>query len=438
MSDAPLYDAVLAAVQRGRSRFHTPGHAGREGVLPFPGAATFDLTEIPGLDALYEASGPILEAEKRAAQFFHAARTCLSAGGCTLCIQAMLSLAAQPGQKVILSRNAHRAAVYAAALLDLEPIWLWPVQGRCEPEEAARLIAQNPDVAAVYITSPDYCGRLSDIPGLAAVCRNKNIPLLVDNAHGSHLGMVPGCSHPLAQGAAMTACSAHKTLPVLTGGAWLNIADAQYAERAKDRMALFGSTSPSYLILVSLDLARCYCEQEGPAAFARLAERVARIKKLAQELGFSIPQGPVDPVRITLETHTVGRSAQEAAAFLREEGVEPEWADHYRVVLLPSPFHQESDFIRVEQALRKMPKGRPAVLEEVIPPPPARVCSVREALLMRTQETVSVLKAQGRVAGQPVCPCPPGIPVVMPGEVISREAVECLSNSGISWVSVLR
>ena len=155
----------------------------------------------------------------------------------------------------------------------------------------------------------------------------------------------------------MAACSAHKTLPVLTGGAWLQINDSRYLEGVKEAMSLFGSTSPSYPVMASLDLCRAWLEEEGQKAFQTLERRVGAVKKLAAAKGLGIPEGLTDPVRITLNTAKIGLTGQKAAQGFRECGVEPEYADDGFVVLIPSPFNTEEEFLRVERAIEAMPVG---------------------------------------------------------------------------------
>ena len=438
MYRAPLYEALQSAVRTGRSRFHTPGHGGDGCLFPFPDVAAFDMTEIEGLDALYEASGPILCAEELAARFFGAQRTLLSSGGCTLCIQTMLALALQPGEQVLMARNSHRAAIHTAALLDLQPVWVWPQEGRILPSDVENLLERNPSCRAVYITSPDYYGRISDIAALSAVCRTKGIPLLVDNAHGTHLGLVPGGRHPLQEGAAMTACSAHKTLPVLTAGAWLNIAQKDYVQRAKQVMAVFGSTSPSYPILASLDLARAWCEEEGKAAFATLYNRVKEIEEFACQVGMPPMDGLRDNVRITLQVGKIGLTGVFAADILRRYGVEPEFVDEANIVLIPSVFSTQEDFQRLQRAIAQFPQRAPRKEQErLMSFHPESVMSLRSAVFSHT-ESIDVENAPGRIAAQAVCPCPPGIPITMPGERVTDEICHIMKKTGISCLSVVK
>ena len=219
---APLYQALQEHRAKQRASFHTPGHKNSPLALP-DGLYALDFTELPDTDSLFEASGAIREAELAAARLFGARRTLISAGGCSLCIQAMLRLALPQGGQAVCGRVVHRSAVNAMALLDLEPVWA--------PNSTAGILKkleQTPQAGAVYVTSPSYYGQLMDIPTLAEACKRRGIPLLVDNAHGAHLAFTEPRLHPLQRGAAMTACSAHNTLGVLTGGAWLNIAVERY------------------------------------------------------------------------------------------------------------------------------------------------------------------------------------------------------------------
>ena len=249
-----------------------PGHKGR-GPL---GCEELDITEIAGADELYEAEGIIAQSEANATQLFGTARTYYSTEGSSQCIRAMLHLALQmrptkADRPVLLAaRNAHKALLYAAALLDFDIQWLWPAPDAAgalctchvEPEALAsaldELAAEGRTPFGVYLTSPDYLGFVQDIAGLSAVCHAHGLPLLVDNAHGAYLHFLKeGSRHPIQLGADLCCDSAHKTLPVLTGGAYLHLGPSVQADEAavRNALALFGSTSPSYLILQSLDAA---------------------------------------------------------------------------------------------------------------------------------------------------------------------------------------
>ena len=454
---APLADALRGYLAKGRASFHTPGHKGRAGLLGDLASLEYDLTELPETGSLYDGGDCIEQAEILAAKAFGAAETLFSAGGCTLCVQTMLLLGAGPGGRVLFLRNAHRSAVHAAALLGLEPVWLWPGEdGRPSAAAIKEMLNKSNNIRGVYITSPDYYGRLADIPAIAAVCREAGVPLLVDNAHGSHLGAFG--RHPLALGAAMTADSAHKTFPVLTGGAMLHIGQRPdglpWASRAeaKAAMALFGSTSPAFPVLASLDLARDWWARAGREAYRLTADDVAGLRRTAREEKIMVPDGPLqDPARLTLDVQSIGVDGGDASAFFRSQGCEPEYADERFVVFIITPFNTPAELERLRGAIRGLSvalrRGRflgkrsrkraQTAAYNWDGTPPETVCSPREALLSPC-ETIPAEEAAGRVAARAVCPCPPGVAAVIPGERITGELADRLKRAGFDHLVVLQ
>lgn len=443
----PLADAVFSHARRGAASFHTPGHKGHAEPLELLSLLSHDLTELPDTGSLYDGGDVIEAAEKLAAAAFGAGKTLFSAGGCSLCIQTMLLLGAGAGAKVLMARNAHRSAVHAASLLGLDIVWCYPEtspNGSYSPVSASainNILSSCNNIQAVYITSPDYYGNLCDVASIAAVCRLHGVPLLVDNAHGSHLGAFG--RHPLQLGADMTADSAHKTLPVLTGGAFLHISKPFSPhispQSAKNAMSLFGSTSPNYLILTSLDLARDWWEREGAESCRYAAEEVTNIKELVAgaaglQVGFShIDPSLKDPLRLTLET-TDGADARYLAEHLRQSGCEPEMADSRYVVCILSPFNTSADWSRLRTAILTYPAAEKGHIRQAMPasfaatPPPfqpEQVLSPREALL-RPHMEVPLRQCDGRIAAQTICPCPPGVAAVVPGERLTTEIIHWL------------
>ena len=436
----PVLDFVKQYAQRPTVRLHMPGHKGR----PFLGCEPWDITEIPGADALYEAEGIIAESEGNAASLFGSRRTCYSTEGSSQCIRAMLYLAVTHtgSRTVAAARNVHRAFVSAAALLDLDVVWLWPEESRSlcgcpiSPEQLERTLADlEAKPAAVYLTSPDYLGGTADIPLLAEVCHRHGVLLAVDNAHGAYLRFLEPSRHPLDLGADLCCDSAHKTLPALTGGAYLHVsrsAPVGLEANMKEALALFGSTSPSYLTLCSLDRCNAYLAEDYPARLAEAAERVESLKRQIEEAGGQMERS--DPLRLTLAAPE-GETGQILADRLRRHGVECEYADRDFLVLMATPENDPEDFRRVFQAL-----------EGVLAPPEARdplplakgerVCSIREAALAR-RATVPAAESLGRVCGLPTVGCPPAIPIVVAGERITPEAVELFTRYGVEEVEVL-
>ena len=330
--NTPVADFVQRYAKAGTARLHMPGHKGR----CFLGCEPWDITEIHGADALYEAEGILAESEQNAAALFGSQRTCYSTEGSSQCIRAMLYLAvaASGSHTVVAARNVHRAFVSAAALLDLEIRWLWPEESRslcgcpispAQLEETLNSLPEPP--AAVYLTSPDYLGGMAQIPALAQVCHQHGTLLLVDNAHGAYLRFLQPSLHPLDLGADLCCDSAHKTLPVLTGGAYLHLsptAPAQLASLAKSALGLFGSTSPSYLTLASLDLCNRYLAEGYPQRLAEAVERLAELRERLTAAGWRVE--PSDPLRVTVAAPR-GVTGQELAGQLRRQGVECEYAD---------------------------------------------------------------------------------------------------------------
>ena len=436
----PLYNRLIEHNKLNRASFHTPGH--KCGGFFDGGIISLDYTELPDTDALYEANDVILKTEIRAAELFGAERSLISAGGCSLAIQAMLKIASERGGKLLCARNAHRSAVNAIALLGIEPVWISPDRengftGRISPKKVEEILSADRDMKACYITSPSYYGEISDIPAISEICHKHDVMLLVDNAHGSHLAFMKDNMHPISNGADMSACSLHKTLPVLTGGALLNIANPELSENAKDAMALFGSTSPSYIIMSSIDLCVDYMSGEGKKAYAECEKKVKVLKYLAESRGIRQPKGLCDPLRITLNTASVGLAGEEQEKYFEGHGIDCEFCDGENAVFICTPFNSDEDFERLERAIKEIPLGKCINSKGVFTEAPIRKLSVREAMLS-VSETVSTEESVGRIAATTACPCPPGIPLIMPGEIISGKIAEMLQESGINEVKVIK
>lgn len=437
--NTPVADFVQRYAKAGMARLHMPGHKGR----CFLGCEPWDITEIHGADALYEAEGILAESEQNAAALFGSQRTCYSTEGSSQCIRAMLYLAvaASGSHTVVAARNVHRAFVSAAALLDLEIRWLWPEESRslcgcpispAQLEETLHSLPEPP--AAVYLTSPDYLGGMAQIPALAQVCHQHGTLLLVDNAHGAYLRFLQPSLHPLDLGADLCCDSAHKTLPVLTGGAYLHLsptAPAQLAPLAKSALGLFGSTSPSYLTLASLDLCNRYLAEGYPQRLAEAVERLAELREKLTAAGWRVE--PSDPLRVTVAAPR-GVTGQELAGQLRRQGVECEYADRDFLVLMATPENTPEELAQAAAALGQCPG-------EANPPqlPLARgerACSIRQAAFA-PRETVDAAHSLGRVCGLPTVGCPPAIPIAVSGERITPEALALFAYYGIEQVEVL-
>ena len=442
--NTPVADFTRAYAASGAARLHMPGHKG----VPFLGCEPLDITEIAGADSLYEASGIIAESEQNAAALFGSARTFYAAEGSSQCIRAMLALAvwrAGPRPVILAARNVHKAFLYAAALLDFDVVWLWPEGERrslcacgVTPEVLERTLAGlSVPPAAVYVTSPDYLGGQTAVAALAETAHRHGVPLLVDNAHGAYLRFLTPSAHPLDLGADLCCDSAHKTLPVLTGGAYLHIgggAPASFREDGRRALSLFGSTSPSYLILQSLDLCNRYLAEDYPK---RLAETVQCLEVLRTQLrrrGWTVWE--TDPLKLTIDCAASGWDGFALSRKLRESGILCEYCDGDDLVLMWTPENRDADYARLLTCLEgnsRPPRPRP-------PLPAAQggtVCSIREALFA-PHETVPAAESLGRVCGAPTVACPPAIPIAVSGERIGPEAAELFVRYRVEQVEVLR
>lgn len=465
----PIVDFVRRYAQSGTSRLHMPGHKGQS----LLGFEPWDITEIKGADELYGADGIIAQSEANATRLFGTVHTYYSTEGSSQCIRAMLCLALQAapaaGQRPVLlaARNAHKALLYAAALLDFDIQWLWPAPqdagALCScPVSAAKLtgalqglVQQGKRPFGVYITSPDYLGGVQDIAALAEVCRDFDVPLLVDNAHGAYLRFLPqGGQHPIALGAAMCCDSGHKTLPVVTGGAYLHLgknAPVQDEAAVRNALALFGSTSPSYLILQSLDKCNQILSEGYPLRLLQCCGHLARLRRELNEAAAAKHcPGPLalesEPLKVTLDAAVLGLSGTELAEKLRAAKIECEYADPRYLVLMFTPDNPPQDFERLSAAVLRIAEelAGPVTLPEETAGEFAelerglhRRCTIRQAVFA-PQEQLPAEQAVGRICAMPTVSCPPAIPIVVSGEQITPAAAAWMKRYHVEEVSVIR
>lgn len=437
-NNTPIYNQLILHNKLGRSSFHTPGH---KCANFFPDdLLKLDYTELPDTDALFEANGIILETEKNLARLFDTKRSLISAGGCTLAIQAMLRLTLPYGRKMLFARNIHRSAVNTMALLGIDPVWLMPKNesglftGRISPDDVENALKNDSSISTCYLTSPNYYGELCDIKAISEICRKYNTFLIVDNAHGSHLAFGNKNLHPVHLGADMSACSLHKTMPVLTGGAILNIGNECFIDDAKNAMAFFGSTSPSYPIMSSIDLCTDYMlNGGGKQAYGSLENRIEKIRNLAFQKGIAQPEGLCDPLRICLNTASIGLVGDMQERYFQENNIDCEFCDGENAVFICTPFNSETDFQRLENAIKNMPVSKKKFTSVCVDLFPKKILSPRQALFSKT-ESVKLSDSLGRTAADTACPCPPGIPVVMPGEKIDDNVICQLIHYGFDSI----
>ena len=437
----PIVDFCRKYSSQNVIRAHMPGHKGVGS-----NGENVDLTEINGADSLYTADGIIKESENNASSLF-SCPTFYSTEGSSQCIRAMLHLvstyAKKTGRplKVCAGRNVHRSFTSACALLDLEVIWHYGKDSRgilgCDYDinELKKLFESENKPVALYVTSPDYLGNVAPIKEISELCHDNGVLLVVDNAHGAYLKFMPTDTHPITLGADLCCDSAHKTLPVLTGGAYLHVsasAPEVFVSEAKNALALFGSTSPSYLILQSLDRCNSYLEGLNDR-LSTLVTRIDELKCRLTEQGYVL--AGEEALKITVLSKFYGYRGEDFADICEKNGLYLEFADPDHAVLMLTDENRE-DLNKIAEILLSIPKREPINESMPIITPPVSAMSIREATLSPSK-TVKVCDSVGMIATALTVGCPPAVPIVVSGEIITENAVKAFEYYGIKTVSVL-
>lgn len=432
----PLYDALYNIVSTDPLRMHMPGHKGVAGEA-FTEIAKIDFTEIQPTGNLYTGEGPFPEAEALCAAYAGAHEASFLSCGSTLGIQTAICAAVGAGGKMLLDRLCHKSVYNAMALLDITPVYLTPdtYMGLSLPlsaEEIELAIFRNPDAKALFLTSPSYYGIITDLRPIGELCHAHGLHLIVDQAHGAHFPSL-GIPSAMEQGADLTVVSTHKTWPALGSSAIL------YNNSRFDKMALksistiFGTTSPSYPILASIDYARDALEGELGDCYRATARRTEAFRKwvnsftpfhaLCPEDGLAL-----DPCRLTIDTLRGGLSGHEADELLRKEQIFVEMSDERYIVLILTCSDTMASFSRLKAALESLP-GRDLSPRQELPLPdlPRIRSSLRSALFCR-QERIPLKDAAGRISAQILAPYPPGIPIIAPGEEITEKHIAYLQK----------
>ncbi len=443
--DTPICDFVRQYVEENSLRLHMPGHKGKT-VL---GVEHLDITEINGADDLYDAEGIIRKSERNASTLF-GCPTCFSTEGSSQCIRAMMHLtmlhAKKTGRKPLIAagRNAHKTFLSAAALLDFQILWLYPESedsylscdiSAAQLEKTFAAMSELP--TAVYITSPDYLGKTSNIQKIAEVCHRYHILVLVDNAHGAYLKFLENSQFPMDLGADMCCSSAHKTLPVLTGGAYMHLSEdlaAEFTGQIKNAMGLFGSTSPSYLIMQSLDAANLYLSAY-PKKLQAFCSQIEMLKNRLIAHGFTLCNS--EPLKITISPKSWGYTGLEFAKILQEHHIICEFADPDYIVLMLTPEIEAHELNYLERILVQIERKTEIVQQAPTFHKAEMICSFREATLSLS-EVLPVEACNGRILASASVGCPPAVPILVCGERIDHHAIECFRYYGIEHCTVMK
>ncbi|HHU77536.1 MAG: aminotransferase class I/II-fold pyridoxal phosphate-dependent enzyme [Caldicoprobacterales bacterium] len=452
--NTPLVSALMKYISNQPIPFHMPGHKGGRLFPSFPSYLQMDLTELPGLDNLQAPEGPILEAQTLAARAFRSDACFFLVNGSTSGIHVMMMSAFRPGDKVIIPRNCHKAVWGGMILSGVHPIYVQPEydEDKClpthvSPEALERVIDENPNAAGMVLTNPDYyglCPRLSEIRN---ILDRYNMKMLVDEAHGAHLIFHPDLPPSAGQcGADLWVQSAHKTLPALTQSAYLHVGTQErgsgtaLSARTAQVHRLMQSTSPSYLLMASLDWARAYMETRGREDLSLLLEHLFWTRKELGKLGIDTMENysrpelfGIDKTRLVLDVSMHGYTGFEAEEALRKAGLQVEMSDFNRLLLICSVADRKEDFLKLTEACRNLfqNKGNAGKMSRKLTISreiPRQMLSPKEAF-EKEKEFIPLKEAGGRICGEPIGTYPPGIPRFLPGELIDAHGLnELLEN----------
>ncbi|WP_448561722.1 aminotransferase class I/II-fold pyridoxal phosphate-dependent enzyme [Trichothermofontia sp.] len=478
-AETPLLTALQACAQQSEAAFYAPGHKRGQGspanFVQLVGRSCLqaDLPELPALDNLFAPTGVIQAAQTLAAEAFGARQTWFLANGSTAGIVAAILATCAPGRKLILPRNCHRSAIAGLILAGALPLFVAPAYdpdrdlvGGLTVTAVAEVLQSHPDAAAILLLSPTYQGISTDVRAIADLAHAYGIPLLVDEAHGPHFGFHPDFPpSALACGADLSVQSTHKVLAALSQAAMLHLnSDRIDSHRLQAALQLVQSTSPNYILLASLDAARQQMATQGHTlmqATLALADDLRSHLQSLPDLTLLQPDAPpfgtpgfttLDPTRLTIITPSLGLSGFALDRWLQEHDVTAELATQHHLTFILSLGNTSADCDRLYRALAQFilersslnlqpcnlqPLARTGLIEpawvgnapssQPIPSSQHFPLSPRE-VYFAPHTTVPIAAAIGQISAELVCPYPPGIPVLLPGELITETAVECLQQ----------
>ncbi|UFJ40515.1 aminotransferase class I/II-fold pyridoxal phosphate-dependent enzyme [Brevibacillus humidisoli] len=452
---APLYQALIQHAERRPHPFHVPGHKmGRsfdqEAKQQYLPLLPLDLTEISGLDDLHQPEGVIAEAQALAAEAYGAEETRFLVGGTTAGNIALILAVCRPGEKIVIQRNCHKSVYHGIILARAKPIYVVPavdpatgVAAGLRREDVERTLQEHPDAKAVFLTNPTYYGMGIDLRRMAAVVHRFGIPLLVDEAHGSHFGFHPELpDSAMGSGADASVQSTHKMGTAMTMCSMLHLRGERInRSRLYQALGMIQSSSPSYPLLASLDLARRHMLIEGAKELDRVLPLLKRLReRLASLAWLALPQltengvyTTLDPLKLMLDLRTEALTGYQLQQILEQYAIFPELTSSQHVLLAASTGTSPEDVERVWQ-----------VLESIDLPPSSGGYRIRQTggvlsswflreQVMAMHEAldadrfpIPLEESEGRIAGEMVIPYPPGIPLLVPGERIDQQALQWL------------
>ncbi len=455
----PFLAALQQYLETPTAAFHTPGHNRGQGipsaVEALLGARAYhaDLPDLPGL-SLFEADGAVAQAQGLAAELFGAERTWFLVNGSTVGILASILATCGAGDKIILPRNVHQSVISGLVLSGAVPVFVqpefdprWDLAFCLSPSRVAEALIQHPDARAVLMVSPTYHGVCGDVRAIANLAHQQQIPLIVDEAHGAHFAFHPDLPETaLACGADLVIQSTHKLLAALTQSAMLHAQGSRVdGRRIQQMLQMLQSSSPSSLLIASLDAARYQMADQGRALMQQTLETTHWGRTQLQNAGFSLLDASLattagcighDPTRIVVDLATLGIDGFTADAALTQAGVMAELPTLRQLAFIISLGNTRTEVETLVQGLIELAKAQlPQNLpldylldfHRLIAPLALPACSPQQAFFA-AQTQIPIEQSIGRTSTETLCPYPPGIPLVLPGEQITAESIDCLQQ----------
>lgn len=449
--ETPLFSGLLEHAKKNPIQFHIPGHKKGAGIDPefrnFIGenALSIDLINIAPLDDLHHPRGMIKRAQDLAAEAFGADHTFFSVQGTSGAIMTMIMAVCGPGDKIIIPRNAHKSIMSAIVFSGAIPIFIHPeidkqlgISHGITTDAVAKTLKENPDAKGLLVINPTYFGFVGDLKQIVELAHSYHIPVLVDEAHGVHIHYHEDLPLSAMQaGADMAATSVHKLGGSMTQSSILNVKEGLVSpKRVQTVLSMLTTTSTSYLLLASLDVARKRLATEGKELLDRtialaqsIRQRVNKIENLycvGEEILGTKATFDYDPTKLIISVKNLGLTGHDVEKWLREKyNIEVELSDLYNILCLITPGDTETEADKLVSALEDLSRefrdySKTVHAEVILPDIPVLALSPREAFYSET-ELIPFAESEGRIIAEFVMVYPPGIPIFIPGEIITKE-----------------
>lgn len=444
---SPLFDALERNTRKGPLSFHVPGHKNGT-IFPenarkyFDSILRLDMTELPDLDDLHAPQGIIAEAQKLASEFFGVDQTYFLVGGSTVGNLAMILASCGNDEEIIVQRNSHKSIFNGLELSGASPVFITPefddtVNRYTAPNLATlkKALDQHPNAKAVMLTYPDYFGNVFAIKEMIDLAHAYNVPILVDEAHGVHFSVdkvFPQSS--LKLGADVVVQSAHKMAPAMTMGSYLHIASSRVSnKRMAHYLQLLQSSSPSYPIMATLDVARLFLASLAPAELEKILESVNHVREVVESSELWVVLPTDDPLKLTLNVKQ-GYTGYDVARLFEQEGIYPELATHNQVLFIHglAPIENMNQLKKavkqVREKLKSKQKRAIIELENLFTDRIQQLTLPYSSMQQHKTDQVPMNHSAGYVAAETIIPYPPGIPFILKGERITIEHIRILKQ----------